>query len=363
MFAERVWLLLFFCVTLVRSAPLIWSWARPQTFIHCSNSSGSLSPEATLAMANSAFTVIEKYQGLKSPPLYTGGEIKVIEAARAVRSINPNATMIFYFAVDYTRTWYDLGRWFDEHPYLQVHDADGWRANHTENSDNWGIFDWSQEEARSAWVDKLASVVSSSDDNGNNIFDGVFIDGYRSAESWAPGLIPKATQEEQTAWLAGAKLLGPALSDALGNDTIRFINPGQVFNEFPGYSANSIEFFGPDDNDIQFLQSLIGTFPTIEVHSYIGPDIANFNLTFAAYLIGVGPGAYFGAGAEWDMCDDWRECLISISGLFFLTLIGFLPPPPPLPLPRTHTHTHTHTKLIVLLLNYLFISAVYGRFV
>lgn len=34
-------------------------------------------------------------------------------------------------------------------------------------------------------------------------------------------------------------------------------------------------------------------------------DIANFNLTFAAYLIGVGQGAYFGAGSQWAQCDDW----------------------------------------------------------
>lgn len=138
-----------------------------------------------------------------------------------------------------------------------------------------------------------------------NPFTGVFIDGYRSASSWAPGLIPGASAAEQQAWLAGALLLGPALAEALGNDTIRFINPGQTSSQFPGYSANSIELFSPKDSDIQFLQSLIGVFPTIEVHSYIGANLALFNLTLAAYLIGVGPGAYFGAGSQWAQCDDW----------------------------------------------------------
>jgi len=291
------------------AAPLNWSWATPQTFIHCSNSSGPLSAAAVAAMAASSFTVIEKYQALLQPPVRAGGEEKVIEAARAVRAANANATMIFYFAVDYTREWYDLGRWFDEHSYLQVHDADGRRANHTDSDggapNNWGIFDWAQPDARDAWIDRIASVVSTSDLNGNNLFDGVFIDGYRGASGWADGLIPNATAAEKTAWLAGATLLGPALADALGNETIRFINPGQVFDSFPGYSANSIEFFGPDDDDIKFLQSIVGTFPTIEVHAYIGADVGLFNLTLAAYLIGVGPGAYFGTGAEWSQCDDW----------------------------------------------------------
>jgi hypothetical protein len=279
-------------------------------------------------MAGSAFAVIEKYQSLLQPPVRAGGELKVIEAARAVRRVNANATLIFYFAVDYARLWYDLGRYFDEHAYLEVHDADGWRANHSDSDggapNTWGIFDWAQEEARSAWVDRLASVVSTSDDNGNNLFSGVFIDGYRAASGWASGLIPKATAAEQAAWLAGATLLGPQLAEALGNDTIRFINPGQVFSEFPGYNANSIEFFAPEDSSIEFLQSIIGQFPTIEVHAYISDNLGLFNLTFAAYLIAVGPGAFFGAGADWSTCDGWRE-LVAEEG-------RTLPPPP-------HAHT------------------------
>jgi len=291
------------------AAPLSWSWQNPQTFIHCSNSSGPLSPAAVTAMAASAFTVIEKYQALLQPPVRAGGELKVIEAARAVRLASPNATLIFYYAVDYARTWYDLGRWFDEHPELEVHDADGRRANHSDSDGGapnlWGIFNWAMPQAQDAWVDRIASVVSTSDQNGNNLFDGIFIDGYRSASSWATGLIPNATLSEQAAWLAGAKQLGPALASALGNDTIRFINPGQTYAQYSGYSGNSIEFFTPSDSDIIFLQSIVGVFPTIEVHAYIGADLALFNLTLAAYLIGVGPGAYFGTGAEWASCDDW----------------------------------------------------------
>ena len=163
------------------AGPLTWSWAHPQTFIHCSNSSGPLSAAAAQAMASSAFTVIEKYQALLQPPVRAGGEVKVIEAARQVRALNANATLIFYFAVDYTREWYDLGRWFDQHSALQVHNADGRRANHTDSDggapNNWGIFDWAQEEARSAWIDRLASVVTTSDDNGNNLFDGAWRSG------------------------------------------------------------------------------------------------------------------------------------------------------------------------------------------
>ena len=305
----KIFFLYTLCLTTSFAAPLSWSWNTPSTFIHCSNISGDLSTFAITAMASSSFTVIEKYQALLQAPIRTGGEIKVINAARAVREVNPNATMIFYFAVDYTREWYDLGRWFDQHSYLQVHDIHGQRINHTDSDggalNTWGIFDWSQEESRTAWIQRIATVVSTSDIYGNNLFDGVFIDGYRDEQSWTNQLIPNASSEEKTAWLDGSKLLGPSLAEALGDDTIRFINPGQVYSSFPGYSANSIEFFSPDDNDIKFLQSLIDQFKTIEVHAYIGSNLALFNTTFAAYLIGVGEGAYFGAGSQWEQCDDW----------------------------------------------------------
>ena len=307
---QKLPLLLALCASSTAAAPLVWSWATPSTFIHCSNSSGPLSPAAASAMATASFAVIEKYQSLLQPPVRTGGELKVTEAALQVRALNPNATLIFYFAVDYTRGWYDLGRWFDEHSSLQVHDAEGRRVNHTDSDggapNNWGIFDWAQPLARSAWVDRIASVVGTADASGGNLFDGVFIDGYRSPASWTAGLMPNASQAEQAAWLAGAALLGPALAAALPSGSTRFINPGQVYSSFPGYNANSIEFFTADDASIQALQALQGQFATVEVHAYSGADLGKFNATLAAYLLGAFEGAYFGAGAQWAQCDDWR---------------------------------------------------------
>ena len=111
--------------TIVNAAPPTFSWDTLPTFVHCSNASGPLNDAIIQLMANSGFAVIEKYQALESTPAYTGGEDKVIAAAKAVRLVNPNATMIFYFAIDYVRTWYDLGRYFDQHPEMEVHNADG----------------------------------------------------------------------------------------------------------------------------------------------------------------------------------------------------------------------------------------------
>lgn len=80
-----------------------------QTFVHCSNHTGPLNGEIVALMANSSFTVIEKYMCLECAPNQTGAEEKVLAAAASIRAVNPKAPVFFYFAVDYTRRWYDLG--------------------------------------------------------------------------------------------------------------------------------------------------------------------------------------------------------------------------------------------------------------
>ena len=64
-----------------------------------------MNDQIVAAMAASSFSVIEKYMCLACAPVNHGAEQKVIAAASLVRAVNPNATMVFYFAVDYTRTW------------------------------------------------------------------------------------------------------------------------------------------------------------------------------------------------------------------------------------------------------------------
>jgi hypothetical protein len=55
---------------------------------------------------------------------------------------------------------------------------------------------------------------------------------------------------------------------------------------------------------MKFLQSISGQFKTVEAHALIGNNLSLFNTTFAANLIGVGEGSYFGSGSQWTQCDD-----------------------------------------------------------
>mmetsp|Transcript_24832 Transcript_24832/g.74714 ORF Transcript_24832/g.74714 Transcript_24832/m.74714 type:complete len:368 (+) Transcript_24832:126-1229(+) len=293
-------LALLLTVGTVQAAPPSWTWDTVQTFVHCSNNSGPLNHEIAELMANSSFAVIEKYMCLECAPCHTGAEGKVLAAAATIREINPQAAIFFYFAVDYTRTWYDLGTWFDEHPALEVHNADGTLATRvqTDNGDNtWHIFDFSKAEALDKWTSDIAEVVT------RGKLDGIFIDGYRGKDAWVKSLIPHANSTEAAAWLEAAWVAtGTALAKTLPS-TIRIPNGNPQTTPPPGYNAISIEFFGL--RQIELLQQLGENETFVEVHSYIGDDRAAFNMTLAAYLVGVGKGAYFGAGNTWDTCESW----------------------------------------------------------
>ena len=167
----------------------------------------------------------------------------MLEAAAAIRAVNPNAPVFFYFAVDYTRRWYDLGVWFDEHPGLEVrtylfcrgeprgergrafvarqqrflgqmsfscvvcgaravkvHNSDGSLATvsqHDDGSNTWHVFDFAQPAAVAKWAGDVANTVTVGK------LDGVFIDGYRQRDRWVQGLIPKVHRD------AAAGLAGP----------------------------------------------------------------------------------------------------------------------------------------------------------
>ena len=273
------------------------------TYVHCSNKSGPLNSDITKLMASSSFTVLEKYQCLECAPKRSGGEEKVLAAAASIRAVNPSAPIMFYFAVDYARLWYDLGGFFDAHPEIEVHNADGSLAEVHDNDNGyniWHVFDFAQPAAVKKWVDDIASVVS----RGN--LQGVFIDGYRGngSISWPKDLIKKSSLAEQNAWVQAAwNETGVHLKTALPRGSIMLPNGNSFTSPPPGYNSISVEFFAV--KHIHLLRSLAKSKTFVEVHAYIGDDRALYNLTLAAYLIAAGENAYFGAGNTWDTCESW----------------------------------------------------------
>lgn len=277
-----------------------FSWDYVPQFIHCSNRSGPLNDAILDAMSQPSvgFTVIEKYQSVDCAPFNSDGENKELAAAAQIKGRNPQATVIFYFAIDYARTWYNIGHYFDNNTYLEVHNADGTLATVNSEGYTWHVFDFAVPEAQLAWVNVLVNVLST------KLVDGVFIDGYRSPSGWTNGLIPKANESEQINWLQGAYNLSSLVGSMLPPDSIRIINPGSEFSVFPGYNAVSIEFFDGSLGTVQQLYEYNnGTL--VEVHTYAGTNEKLFNQSLAGYLVAAGPNTYFGAGSTWDTCDSW----------------------------------------------------------
>ena len=177
---------------------LLWYIFYSNLIQYCT--SGQIAPQVK-------FVVIEKYQALNDPnDPNNNGEAKEIAAAKQIRALRPDQTVIFYFAVDYARTWsifismfqymlyivlivlhcidyfyicdvftiyyvirYSLGHWFDANPQLEAHNADGSLATVTSEGFTWHIFDFAQPAARQAWVEALVKAV------GSGLVDGVFV--------------------------------------------------------------------------------------------------------------------------------------------------------------------------------------------
>ena len=275
-----------------------WTWGTVPTFVHCSNSSGPLNDAILDTMAAASWTVIEKFQCVECAPVGRGGEAKVLAAAAQIRARNPNSAIFFYFSAVLARRWYALGEYFDAHPALEVHNADGSLANSTPISENstWHIFGHNEPTATRAWVDDVAQTVAKGD------LQGVFIDGYRDPSTWASQRIPLANASTQAAWVDAAwNETGPGLAAALPAAAIRISNGAS--ESPPGFNALSIEFFTPTNVSIAQLEALRGTF--VEVHAYAGANSTLFALSLTAFLLGAQEGHYFGAGDTWDTCDSW----------------------------------------------------------
>jgi hypothetical protein len=281
------------------SAPAIppWSWSTVSTFVHCSNSSGPLNDDILGVMASSSWTVIEKFQCVACAPAGHGGEAKVLAAAAQIRARNPAAAIFFYFSAVIARTWYTLGDWFDAHPELEVHNANGSLATVSLENNSWHVWGFGHPAAVSAWVDDVAETVA----KGN--LQGVFIDGFHAADVWAQEVIPGANASEQAAWVRGAfNETGAGLARALPASAVRISNAHDGVRP-PFFDAVSIEFFTPTNASIAQLEALAGTFA--EVHSYVGSNATLFALHLSAFLLGAQERHYFGGGDTWDTCESW----------------------------------------------------------
>lgn len=287
-----------------------WNWDTIQTYVHCANRTGPLWNDAALAsMGRSAFVVFEKNHGLFAHPKYTGAEEKIAAACSQVKDV----PCLMYTESDLARTYYDLGVKFDAAPDLEVECADGATlANSTWHekpnplnaseapSGVFHVYDFARGEARTMWVDRVASMVASKE------IDGAFIDGNRNA--WGSSAVNCASADHKRAWSEGLNASHAALRDRVGGATL--ISNYPTGDALKYATGGMIERFTPNAH-VQQLMDLSAAGFLVAVHAQYATE-PHLSKHLAAFLVGAGNRSYFGAGQGWDgdgdgACATWLK--------------------------------------------------------
>lgn len=277
-------------------------------FAHCGSVDGDISDSTAEFFSRLGFVTFEKTQDLFGRPAYTNAEEKIARAASQVKSFGTPTEVLMYYQNDWARTWYDSGKWFDEHPELELVDKNGnFVTSPVEYDHTFRAYDFSIEDAQLAWVRSAMVLV----DKG--LCDGVFVDGYRS-QAWRFEILINCTVDHQTAWIRGMDKATDILARRLGPDRVLFNNPYSAAR--PSANGVMIEYFGRNllnsssadpgsiFGDIKLLQFEGRNKRFIAAHMN-SMDATHFNATLAAFLLGMEENAFIGTGTDWGDCLNW----------------------------------------------------------
>jgi hypothetical protein len=293
-----------------------FSFSHVNTYVQASNRSGLFSNKTLDYLLKQAFIVLDSDQGINSSPLSHNAESKIIAAANQIKQYaklqNLSSPDIYmYSQIDYARTLYAAGEWFEKNPQFLLHNTDGTLAHEPQGH----IYDHTQKRVQVQWATTIANPVLKSD----GALDGVFIDGYRSSVS-GYGFLGNVSNSTAFQWMIGALNASSMLRDLLPvKDYNIFNNPGQWASS--SADAIMIELFFPDDNGIQSLINDVKNNPIVQVHSAVNfaPGLNSthqlwaFEVTLAGFLAGMGEYTYFGGGVEWGNVTNWMQKHVDYS--------------------------------------------------
>eukprot|EP01046_Picozoa_sp_COSAG06_P039209 COSAG06_NODE_4606_length_4106_cov_7.039681_2_plen_250_part_00 len=125
------------------------------------------------------------------------------------------------------------------------------------------------------------------------------------------GAFAVLNSSEDALWGVGLNESVNQLREALGPSGVVIGNYGTA--NVPSLNGRMIERGGSGDNTIKALQDLSASHPgqVVEYHAqYADRSSGTFNNTLATFLLGMGPGAYYGKGNGWggpgiDACAAW----------------------------------------------------------
>eukprot|EP00054_Salpingoeca_dolichothecata_P012393 m.68758 g.68758 ORF g.68758 m.68758 type:complete len:369 (-) comp19924_c0_seq1:21-1127(-) len=277
-----------------------FSWDTIPVFWHSANSSGGFSPETAAFAARFPLVTIEKFMAEASAPEHTGAELKIVEAARQIKSAPGGNTTRVLFYLNSIMDW-DM---YDLHAKLKQLDKAGHSLWLYDKDDNLvqirgqNVFDLSNSTMRQMWIDVLVKARSS------GVIDGAFADRGTENATWAP-LAPG----KQEAYNQGHAQMMIQAQQAMGGSQIPFISNN---GDYQQVSGRMFERFAHDDfdhnnlnQDIAALQHEATMGHIAEVHGGEPCNAEFFNISMAAFLIGAGEYAYYACTEGWDTSSGW----------------------------------------------------------
>ena len=106
--------------------PFEWRTAGSRLYSFCSNASGSLSPEAVTALSRSKLMIHGLEVGAALPPAWSNSEYKTSLAAAQLRAVAPNQLQLYTVQIDFARSVYASGSWFNHHTECVLNATDGY---------------------------------------------------------------------------------------------------------------------------------------------------------------------------------------------------------------------------------------------
>lgn len=229
-----------------------FSWDTMPLYMHLRKGTAFNKKEVAF-LAKFPLITFEKTTGSKT---YGSTESGTIEAAKAVKMINPKTKILYYKNVVINWGPYKEDEVFlKEYPDALLRNADGKKALMPNGKT--GFFDISQEYIRSYWLNHISKVTD------NPYIDGVFLDA--NIKALVPAFFnSRVGTEKQKEIELGYLSMMQQLHDRFGKDNLLIANIIRVRPEFKDEGQEYLKFFNG---------------------SYIeGFEHENFGMTYAEYL-------------------------------------------------------------------------------
>ena len=294
---------LFVAAALARAAiPPPFSWATVPRFFHSTNESGLWSAPALARLRAFPLITMDKWQGLANSSDARPGELRALDAARAIRAaVGAAPTILFYQNSMIDWPMYSTHAALVANPALRLRNATGGEALYL---GNW-LYDVTAPAGRAVPAGLCAALASA---DAGATYDGCFIDRGNVLGDFGPEA--RFSPAQAAAINAGHDaMLAGLVAELAGAGKLALLNNNGNFSFAP--AVRMLEDFAATEACITALQALAARGLRVEAHAGYSADGSDAFCaappvnSLAAFLIGAGEGAYYACAPGWTTDPRW----------------------------------------------------------